>query len=52
MEVEKMEIVDSTIKQKLEKKKKKQISTDDDKKQDQVRHEKNLMENLKIKNEF
>ena len=51
MEVEKMEIVDSTIKQKLEKKKKK-ISTDDDKKQDQVRHEKNLMENLKIKNEF
>ena len=47
-EVAKMENVDLTIKQKMEKKE--QISTDDDKKHDQAGHKNSLMKKVKIKN--
>ena len=49
-EAAKMEIVDPTITQKMEKKE--QISIDDDEKQDQAGHQNSLMKKVKIKNEF
>ena len=50
MEAAKMEIVDPTIKQKMEKKE--QISINNDKKQYQARYENSFMKRVKIKNEF
>ena len=48
-EAAKIEIVDLTIKQKMEKG---QISIENDEKQDEVGNEKRLVKNFKIKHEF
>ena len=50
MEAAKMEIVDPTIKQKMEKKQ--QISINNDKNQDQARYENSFMKKVKIKMNF